>query len=239
MFRYFPLFLIANVRVCQQQMHASQVPGALPVGPHPAAGLGLGFPGGPPPPAPHPLLKQELHPPPPEHKPDERIVSAGPTPCQSGKVPFPFAIAMFTYRKINKTPPDRNVVTGQLHSKRQNVQAAEQQQLHSIQFFTINVLRYTTLQLEQTLQNHNSSFCTCHCPTQSALALHILVRLLQMDKPGTPVSKSSTPTGSSSGGGGGSNLGGGKPPALPHYPRVDPFSPYLRPAPMVNNHACE
>ncbi|XP_024082808.1 protein groucho isoform X8 [Cimex lectularius] len=63
-----------------QQIHASQVPGGLPVGPHPGAGGGLLFGAGAAPP-PHPLIKpQEIHPPDGHKNPqgDDRIVNRSP-----------------------------------------------------------------------------------------------------------------------------------------------------------------
>ncbi|KAF6210653.1 hypothetical protein GE061_013760 [Apolygus lucorum] len=215
----------------QLLMHASQVPGGLPVGPHPGGGL-LGFPGAAPPPAPHPLLKQELHPAPAEHKPDERIVSRSPmSPADKYRPRSPEPEAK--RRKPEKLPTSHDsdgdksdqelvvdVANEEGSSPQQNGDLGGEIRENGSEKGSMLV---SNIKVER--PRSRSGSCSSNRSTPS-------IKSKEMDKPGTPVSKSSTPTGSSSGGGGGSNLSGSKP-ALPHYPRVDPFSPYLRPATMM------
>ncbi|XP_024082804.1 protein groucho isoform X3 [Cimex lectularius] len=218
-----------------QQIHASQVPGGLPVGPHPGAGGGLLFGAGAAPP-PHPLIKpQEIHPPDGHKNPqgDDRIVNRSPfsigIPEQEPKRRKHEKLHSAHDSDGEKSDQELvvDVANEEGNSPQQNGEHISSGDIRENGSEKSGVV--TNIKVERPRSRSDSLSSNRSTPS---------IKSKDLDKPGTPVSKSSTPTGSSSGGGcGGGSNGSGKAPLIPaappsHYPvpRADPFSPYARAA---------
>ncbi|XP_014275610.1 protein groucho isoform X3 [Halyomorpha halys] len=205
----------------QLLIHAQQVPhGGLPMAPHPA-GL-IGFPN---PPPPHPLLKPaDIHPQPDPHKPplsDDRLRSPiSPSEKYRPRSPEPDP----KRRKHDKLQPhesdgeksDQELVVDVANEVGKEGNSPQQNGEHLGGEIRENGSeKGTAIKLER--PSSRSGSCSSNRSTPS-------LKSKDMEKPGTPVSKSSTPTLP--------GVSGGKPPLLPPHgypmPRADPFSPYAR-----------
>uniref|UniRef100_A0A023FBU7 Putative transducin-like enhancer of split protein n=1 Tax=Triatoma infestans TaxID=30076 RepID=A0A023FBU7_TRIIF len=223
-----------------QQIHAQQVPphgaAGVPIGPHP--GSLLGFPGGGGNPPPHPLLKPaDIHPP--EHKnslPDDRLRS----PMSPGEKYRPRSPEPDSKRRKHDKLQASHDSDGEKSDQELVVDVANEQEGSSPhqngdhlppEIRENGSEKGATIKLER--PSSRSGSCSSNRSTPS-------IKSKDMEKPGTPVSKSSTPTLPGASGGGvkpGGAAGLLPPSAASHaaaYPlaRADPFSPYARNALM-------